>query len=142
MIEAHGWITLRYSDYHSEDQPQNDFVYSFKSYLKQHYTWVLEEDAARLTNRNGLVSFSIDVRHNHPDEPFYPLEIFTWVARHSTGSYGLLYFHDDEDTANHNTFQVYVLKRGQLLKAPADPFLSPYHEEVEKEYDENNPPLD
>ncbi|RSK47401.1 Imm7 family immunity protein [Hymenobacter rigui] len=140
MIEAHGWITLKYSDYHSEDQSQNDFVYNFRSFLQQHYNWILQENMGRVVNRNGLVSFSIDVRHNHPGESFYPLEIFAWVAQHSTGSYGLLYVYDDEDSTN--TFQVWVLKRGQLLKAPADPFLSPYHEEVEREYDENNPPLD
>ena len=117
-------------------------MYHFHSFLKQHYSWVLQENVGRIVNRNGLVSFSIDVRHNHAGEPFYPLEIFTWVAQHSSGSYGLLYVYDDEDSVNSNSFQVWVLKRGQLLKAPADPFLSPYHEEVEREYDENDSPLD
>jgi hypothetical protein len=142
MVEIHGWITLRYSDYHSEERLQNDFVYSFKSYLHSHHSWILSEGIGRFTSRNGLECFSIDVQHNHAGEPFYLLELFAWVAKESSGSYGLLYFHDDEDEAYQNEFQVYVLKRGKLIKGKTDPFLSPYYEEVEKKYDADNPPLD
>jgi hypothetical protein len=141
MTETHAWLTLRYSDYHSEDAPQHQFLAAFKSYLQQQFPWVLGDGLGRFINRNGLVCFTIDAQHNHKGEPFYPLEIFSWVARHSTGSYGLLYFNDDEDPAHHNEFQVYVLKRGQLHQAQ-DSFLSPCLEEIEREYDENDPPRD
>ena len=144
MVEIHGWITLRYSDYHSEDGEQEKFVYAFKQFLLKHCEWVLKDpdgQIGRVTNRNGLDSFTINVQHNHPGTPFYPLNIFTWAAENSTGSYGMLYFHNDEDATHHNAFQVFVLKRGKLIKAN-DPFLSPYIGEVEKEYDESNPPKD
>ncbi|WP_052732768.1 Imm7 family immunity protein [Hymenobacter terrenus] len=142
MIEIHAWITLRYSDYDSEDHLQRDFIANFKGYLAQQYNWVLENSYGRFIDRNGLECFAIDVQHNHKDS-FYVLDIFSWVAKESTGSYGLLYFHDDEDQEAFNEFQVYVLKRGKLAKSK-DSFLSPYHEEVERkrEYDENNPPED
>ena len=134
---------MRYSDYHSEDDKQNDFVYSFKQFLKKHCEWVLGDPAGQighLTRRNGLDCFIIAVQHNHPASPFYPLDIFKWAAENSTGSYGILYFLD-EDEARHNEFQVFVLKRGKLIESK-DSFLSPYFEEVEEEYDADNPPLD
>jgi hypothetical protein len=144
MVEIHGWITLRYSDYHSEDDKQHDFVYHFKQFLQKHCEWVVgnpDSQIGYLTQRNGLDCFTIAAQHNHLGSPFYPLDIFKWVAEHSPGSYGILYFHDDEDEARHNEFRVFTLKRGKLIELK-DPFLSPYLEEVEQEYDADNPPLD
>jgi len=141
MIEIHGWITLRYSDYHSEEHLQRDFIYNFKSYLNKAYSGVLSEPYCKFTNYNGLECFSINVQHNHRGDAFYLTKIFSWVAEHSDGSYGLLYFHDEEDESSFNEFQVYVLKRGTFTKAK-DVLLSPYWEEVEKEYDANDPPRD
>lgn len=65
MIEIHAWITLRYSDYDSEDHLQRDFIAKFKGYLAQHYNWVLENSYGRFINQNGLECFAIDVQHNH-----------------------------------------------------------------------------
>lgn len=141
MVEVHGWITLRYSDYHSVDSEQNDFIYRFKQFLLKYCDWVLDGEIGSLTRRNGLDCFALNVQHNHPGKPFYPVDIFTWAAENSTGSYGILYVYDDENEAHLNDFQVFVLKRGSLIKS-SDPFLSPYLEEVEKEYDETDPPLD
>jgi len=141
MIELHAWIRLRYSDHDSEDHLQRDFIANFIGYLAQNHNWVLADSHGRFINRNGLECFTLDALHNHKDEPFYALTIFSWVAKKSAGSYGLLYFHDDEDSDSFNEFQVYILKRGKLIKAK-DMFLSPYQEEVEREYDENNPPKD
>lgn len=139
MTELHAWLTLRYSDYDSEDFPQEAFINSFRSYLRLHYDWVLNDKSGHFAIRNGQRYFTLHALHNH--KGFYALEIFRWVAQHSTGSYGLLYFHDDEDPAHDNAFQVYVLKRGRLSKVQ-DPFLSPCIEEIEREYDEHNPPRD
>jgi hypothetical protein len=138
MIEIHACITLRYIDYDSEDHPQRNFIANFKGYLAQNHNWVLSDFYGNFIDRNGLQCFTLDVLHNRKGEPFYALDIFSWVAKESTGSYGLLYFHDDEDPESFNEFQVYVLKRGNLTKSN-DSFLSPY-QEVEREYDENNPP--
>ncbi|MCR5886526.1 immunity 7 family protein [Hymenobacter sp. J193] len=140
MIEIHGWITLRYSDYHSEIDLQNAAVERFRQYMQQEYSWVLLQNYGRITTWNGLESFSIHVLHNHKQE-FYALKIFNWVAQELPGSYGLLYFHDEEDENRFNEFQVYVLKRGKLVEAQ-DQLLSPYWEAVEKDYDEDNPPRD
>lgn len=147
MVEAHGWITLRYSDYHGENDEQRHFIARFKAFMHQHYEWVVDckieqtEPIGRITNRNGLECFTLTVQHNHAGKPFYPIGIFSWVAQNSTGSYGLLYFHDIEDQAHENEFQVFVLKRGKLVKA-SDSFLSPCLEEIEREYDPTDPPKD
>lgn len=119
-------------------------MYRFEQFLRQHCKWVLDEEAGKigmLTRRNGLDCFTMAVQHNHPGIPFYPLDIFKWAAENSTGSYGILYFFNDEDKVCHNEFQVFVLKRGKLIESK-DYFLSPYFEEIEKEYDEHNPPKD
>lgn len=141
MTELHAWLTLRYSDYDAEEAPQQQFLAAFQGYLQQHYAWVLRDERGRFGIRNGQPFFTLHTLHNHRGQPFYALEIFRWVAQHSTGSHGLLYFHDDEDPAHENEFQVYVLKRGRLIKNQ-DPFLSPCLEEIEREYDENDPPRD
>jgi hypothetical protein len=141
MVEIHGWITLRYSDYHGEDDKQNNFVNRFKQFILQHCDWTLDEQIGQLIDRNGMECFTLNVQHNHPGVPFYPLDIFKWAAENSTGSYGMLYFYDDENEEFNNEFQVFILKRGQLTKAK-DHFLSPYFEEIEKEYDPNDPPID
>ncbi len=141
MVEIHGWITLHYSDYHSVDAEQNDFVCRFKQFIIKRCKWVLDDQISSLTSRNGLDCFALNVQHNHPGTPFYPLDIFTWTAENSTGSYGMLYVYDDESKDHNTEFQVFVLKRGKLVKEK-DHFLSPYFEEVEKEYDEENPPQD
>ena len=106
MTEVHGWISLRYSDYDSQDHLQHDFLYAFTQHLRGNYEWLLTEGHATLRSYNGLESFTLAVQHNHKGEPFYPLDLFTWVAQHATGSYGLLYVHDDEDEHEHNAFQV------------------------------------
>ncbi|MDO1447341.1 Imm7 family immunity protein [Rhodocytophaga aerolata] len=140
MIEIHAWITLRYDDYDTEEEYQRKFIAHFKQYLQANYDWLLQEDYCKLIVYNGLDCFSLHTQHNHKGK-FYALKIFEWVAKEGKGSYGMLYFHDEEDDSLHNEFQVYVLKRGKLYKQ-ADKFLSPYFSEVEKVYDDLNPPKD
>lgn len=141
MIEIHAWITLQYSDYHFEEQLQRRFIANFKQYLKENFEWLLQENYCHVTVYNGLDCFSLHKQHNHKGKEFYPLEIFEWVAREGKGSYGILYYYDDEDEELYNEFQVYVLKRGKLLKE-VDKFLSLYFSEVERGYDELDPPKD
>jgi Immunity protein 7 len=46
------------------------------------------------------------------------------VAKRAPGSYGLVYYWDDEDPEHRSGFRVLVIRRGQLTEE-ADPFLSP-----------------
>jgi hypothetical protein len=129
MIEIHCWITLRYDDYHSDDQAQQAFVAKFKDYLNQEHPDVLSTRYGHLISYNGLECFSLHTQHNHRGTSFYPLQILTWVAQNGKGSYGLLYYYDDEDGEVENAFQVHSLKRGKVAKQQ-DRFLSPYIPEV------------
>ncbi len=67
------------------------------------------------------------------------IELFEWLAVHSTGSYGLLYVQDDEDwqRGHDENFRVWRLALGQLTEH-ADPFLSPRIPIVETPVDEHN----
>ncbi|MCL2013239.1 MAG: immunity 7 family protein [Cystobacterineae bacterium] len=61
------------------------------------------------------------------------LSLFKCIAEKAKGSYGLLYFHDDEDVSGKdNFFQVYVLARG-AIKTMTDTFLSPLVPVVEEQ---------
>lgn len=87
-----------------------------------------------LNNVRGVLTFSSS--RNHRGKSPTSLRIMEWLAANGTGSYGLLYLHDDED-ANEvskrygrdgvdrtNEFRVWRLSSGKLQEFD-DPFLSP-----------------
>jgi hypothetical protein len=63
-------------------------------------------------------------------------QLLEWTARIAPGSYGLLYWRDDEGDpiAGPNNFQVKVMSRGEVVTR-FDPFLSPFFPVVEDFYD-------
>jgi len=128
VYEFHGWAVLRYHTHDTDIRLQDKAFNDFKQYIN---------DADPMKNsiikrHNGLDSFLISGLHNHKSE--YIIEIFKWIAKNISGSYGLLYIHDDEDLENDNKFIVWKLARGEVKKTN-DLFLSPYVPTVEDEYD-------
>ncbi|SFT43636.1 Immunity protein 7 [Lishizhenia tianjinensis] len=143
MIEYHGWITLRFSDYHVGNKKQEDFKNKLNTFLKTEFPVVLETNI-KIGSFNGMDMLMMNGCHNHRGtDRFYPLQIFRWISENGPGSYGLLYIQDDEDRRKDyaDNFRVWVLKRGQL-EEKEDTLLSPYIPQCEKEFDEENPPID
>lgn len=87
-----------------------------------------------LNNVRGVLTFSSS--RNHRGKSPTSLRIMEWLSANATGSYGILYLHDDEDADDcskeyrrdgvdrTNEFRVWRLASGQV-KEFDDPFLSP-----------------
>ncbi|MBL9163419.1 MAG: hypothetical protein JNL18_11840 [Planctomycetaceae bacterium] len=88
----------------------------------------------QLNNERGVLTFSSS--RNHRGGTPVAVEVLEWLAVNGTGSYGILYLHDDEDIGESahshgrdgvdrsNVFRVWRLLSGQV-KEFDDPFLSP-----------------
>ena len=126
MFEFHGWATIREaSDESGEDELK---LREIVEALTQHVSnmgW--STNKAELSYINGSVHLIVSGLTNHrATEASELFELYRNVARLAPGSYGLLYIHDDEnvDELAQNEFEVWVLRRGQLLRRK-DEFLSP-----------------
>lgn len=76
---------------------------------------------------NGLYYLFVAGNRNHRGRTGKELDdLLAFVAAEAPGSYGLLYWRDDEDDppAGPNNYQVTVMARGSLTLR-LDPFLSP-----------------
>lgn len=133
MIEYYGWANIRES---FDEANEND---ELMTTIWQTFLQEVNELFARSSNPqiktailNGQYHFMISGFHNHKSQDFLNvITIFEWLGKNAVGSYGLLYFFDDEDTDSYdNQFQVYCLKKGKFERQ-TDTFLSPYFNEVE-----------
>ena len=126
MIEYYGWCTISESTCEAEDcdetlnaiartvEEKSQDLAQFNTFAK--FRW--------LNGRPRLVVFGA---HNHKGPHWVSvLDLFGWIAQNAVGSYGLLYYLDDEAdiAADSDRFQVLVLRRGSLIREP-DRFLSP-----------------
>ncbi|MDC7125804.1 MAG: Imm7 family immunity protein [Spirochaetales bacterium] len=130
MVEFHGWATIRYHTYDTDTDLQNQ---CWKK-IEDHISSLPVPKMVHLQRYNGCDSLHIAGQHNH--EAGYVIELFKWIAQDAPGSYGILYFQDDEDVKHENEFRVWRLCRGSLSEND-DPFLSPYVPTVEDEHDES-----
>ncbi|QDV50445.1 Imm7 family immunity protein [Gimesia fumaroli] len=84
-----------------------------------------------LNNKRGILQFCESTNHRSADT----WALMDWIVKHATGSYGLIYVHDDEDIPSNksysrgqhdfsNVFRVWRILNGELLELE-DPFLSP-----------------
>lgn len=88
--------------------------------------WTLSEN---LNNHHGLLTYCLS--RNHRSSSVW--EMLQWIAKNGSGSYGLFYCHDDEDTMDRNSFnrqppmdydnvfRVYRLLNGNITELD-DPF--------------------
>jgi Immunity protein 7 len=87
-------------------------------------------DAHRM---NGDLALRLDGFTNHRGVVYGEIDqLLDWIAKLAPGSYGLLYWRDDEGDvpAGPDNFQVKVMSRGQVVTR-FDPFLSPFFPVVE-----------
>lgn len=96
MTEYHCWTVIRYDSHDTNQTLQEDCVVNCEKYLTSHQ--YLTVDKFKIVRQNGQVTFFASGLHNHKAN--YILEIFNWLSKTASGSYGLLYFHDDEDVSS------------------------------------------
>lgn len=127
MYQFHGWITLVPSidtdDYDMSDEIE--IAQKVKEFIKK-ITNDWGNSLLKLHTVNAhfyvIIAGCTNHRREEIDDVF---ELFKYVGKIASGSYGLLYIRDNEDQNGFdNEFQVFALRKG-LLTQHKDKILSP-----------------
>ena len=127
MIELHGWLTIRPTYMDEDKHPEIDEELIYKE-----VEMLVESLRLRALDKvkwkNGICHIDISYFSNHENpETKEILKAFEDIARLAPGSYGLIYYWNDENYGSNdyeNEFRVLVFKRG-TCEWKDDPFLSP-----------------
>jgi hypothetical protein len=124
MFEYHGWVNVS-TDPAEDDEDALDAV---AEQVTQRAAEV-DDDTGLVDARwiNGTFQVHIAGLPNHRSSADDVVDLFRWIGSVAPGSYGLLYYWDDEDPrgADHrNQFEVLVMTRGKVAEHP-DGYLSP-----------------
>jgi len=134
MLEYQGWFVIRES-YNEEEESEAglDRIWENIKVYVENINETRKAEVCHLSVINNDYKLTIAGLDNHKSSSWTELlEFFNWIAIEARGSYGLLYFYDDEDKNGlNNQFQVLVLKKGKI-NFEIDSFLSPYIPEVEE----------
>ena len=146
MLVGYGWCVLRSSrePYRTADIDSVDSIddvvneadqqlwVAFRQWMAAHdkcdIEWNLHE---HLNNHRGILMFCVSRNHRSS----FLWDMIQWIVVHGTGSYGLIYVHDDEDQIGNrrygrgtedfsNAFRVHRIANGCVTEM-SDPFLSP-----------------
>lgn len=141
MFEFHGWFNIIDAPYFIEDNsPIGKITEQLKLRVNE-LEWGDGQNNLFINVRqmNGSVFLHVGGNKNHRGVIGTELnELLNWIAHEAPGSFGLLYWRDDEGNppAGANNFQVKVMARGTVTTR-FDPYLSPFFPVLE---DFNEPP--
>lgn len=131
MIELHGWITIReaYDEENESDERLVAAISLIDSTLSKMQSINL---FAKCIAQNGTHNLVINGNFNHKDSRWDDvMHCIDLVIDVALGSYGVLHYYDDEDKEGcTNTFQMLVIKKGQIEKH-IDQNLTPFFSKVE-----------
>ena len=135
MFEYHAWASILPS--YKEDDSLEDSLEDYFDAIEQEI--IFEISKISLDNfesgtryMNGTLSCWFMGYANHmPSEWYEIINFFEKLAIKAPGSYGIIYWKDDEMIGKNNEFQVKVLKKGQIYNCQ-DIFLSPCVPEIEE----------
>ena len=106
MLELHGWLTIS-ETYKDEDKYTNE---ALKDIMRQ-VNRIIENSGTQLTLQymNGTPFLTALLYANHrTKETDTIIETYKSIAKTATGSYGMIYLRDDEDTKHYNEFQLFI----------------------------------
>ncbi|MBC2177787.1 hypothetical protein HCB27_14260 [Listeria booriae] len=132
MLELHGWITVREPyEYDDDDDDFLDDIVKNVELMIQGFNW--GSGILQLNYFNGIPTITIAIQSNRKtSEVSDVFELCEYLKINASGSYGLIYMHDDEDLeGNQNNFIAYILARGEL-RQEIDTYLSPCIPRIEK----------
>ena len=131
MFEFHGWFTIRKTT-GDDDKGLSQAVERLSTLIESLNGRM--SDGTRDSNAliklqymNGEAFLHLAGNKNHRSTYWKDIQmLLEWICREAPGSFGLLYWRDDEGDlpAGGNNFSVIVMRRGQLT-THLDPFLSP-----------------
>lgn len=126
MIEIHGWLTI-YPTYMDEDKHPEIDEENVYNEVKSLVESLKLQSLGKVKWQNGYCHIDMSYYSNHENQDTVEiLNIFRKIASIASGSYGLVYYWNDENYGTNdyeNEFQVLVIKRG-TCKWKRDPFLS------------------
>ena len=133
MIELHGWMTIsptyKNEDLHTDIQ-EYKIIQDVKDYIKK----LKYNTIDRLRVRCGTYYIVADYYSNHKNEEVEEIICaFKTIAEIATGSYGVVYYMNDDDKKNYNDFMTMIIKRG-TTDWKRDELLSPFMPTVHDEY--------
>ena len=120
MLELHGWLTIS-ETYKDEDMYTNETLEDIMRQVKR----IIENSGTQLTLQymNGMPFLSTLLYANHrTNETDNIIEAYKSIAKTATGSYGIIYLRDDEDTRHYNEFQIFIFKKGECIYKSDDSF--------------------
>lgn len=129
MITIYGWLEIRPTfldeDLHPEIDEEliNHEVERLVSELKHTKLNIIEKNYTR------FIQFGVMENHK-TDRTEEIIGLFENISRIATGSYGLLYFLDDEDKTYNDEFRVLVSKKG-VTEWKKDDFFNPCSKMIE-----------
>ncbi len=130
MYTYHLWIILSESTKESDLGSLTDKVCSLREIVSEQVT-VQPENPVNQVNCDWI--FQCSASHNHRGDAHQRLgNILDWIVKHLPGSFGLVYWNDneDEEPGNSERYRVLVIARG-CVHEKEDGFLSPIIPTVE-----------
>lgn len=123
MVEIHGWLTIR--DTFKAVLEEGDQLKSLIKIIQKEIDksmWFKPQ--IKFQNGEAYIEFSLFC-NRITSEVSEVFELVKHIEEIADGSYGLIYFCNDEDkNGKENQFQVFLLARGKM-EEKTDPFLSP-----------------
>lgn len=127
MVEYYGWVKLCQSIDGEEEDNIGAIAELIRSRLKE---IDFPERIMAFKAINGSYILNVSGHTNHiSDDVHEVFDLFKFIGQNAIGSYGLLYFKNDEDAEIFNEFKVWRLAKGELkefkdmLLSPCDPII-------------------
>ena len=132
MYTFHMWIVLRDSTVEDDDSVIWSKLKVLRPLFRERFGWSSSRnDDDPIVITNGMVILNTSVCTNHRGVAHANLlETLSWIGAELPGSYGVVYWQDDEDAATANRFELIVMKRGRL-EHTSDEHLSPVNPSIE-----------
>ncbi len=124
MYNYHLWIVLSESTEESDTGGLAEKIEQLRELVTERVT-VQPQDPVNQVNYDWV--FQCSASHNHKGDAHQRLEsLLAWITEYLPGSFGLVYWNDDEDEIPENSeaFRVLVIARGGITERN-DNFLSP-----------------
>ena len=122
MVELHGWLCIRACAGDEDQLPAGEEAEAMQRALALLQASPRKND---LHYQNGTPYLQTLLDANHRGrEADEIVQLYREIAAIASGSYGMIYLHDDEDVKHFNSFVVYLFRRGHC-GMHIDPYFTP-----------------
>lgn len=120
MVELHGWLSI-WETYEDEDLLPPEEIDEITRKVKEIISDSNCGIELKYINGTPFVNTLICSNHRTPEVDDV-IEVYKSISKTATGSYGVIYLRDDEDTVHFNEFQIYVFKKGTCSQRADEDF--------------------